>query len=265
MAYRFFTIDPRLKPFVKAICALETDAPAVLPPPIRVLPDTCVELFVNFCEPQRVVSANGRAASSGRSFITARLNHFMDVWTAGPVRFVSVCFAEGQAYRFFPVPMHNLANQLIDLGELWEDWNHPMQERVETAPTADQRVHLIQQHLIAQLQHLNSRDPGVDFCLRQIRQAQGLLSVETLADRTGLSSRQLIRRFNQRIGLSPKEFARMTVFLNALKHVKKHPRLSLTEIAHESGYYDQSHFIHACRDYTGLTPSQLLASNHVLC
>lgn len=265
MAYRLFDIDPRLTPFVKTICVMDSDTPTLSQPPIRVLPDTCVELFVNFCEPQQVITADGRVASSGRSFITARMNHFMDVRTPGPVRFISVCFAEGHAYRFFPIPMHDLANRLVDLDDIWNNWTQPLQEWIERAKTVDQRVQLIQHFLLDQLKRSNNLDRGVDFCLHQIRQAKGQLSVERLASQTGISNRQLLRRFHQRVGLSPKEYARIVIFLNTLKLLKKHPSLTLTEVAYEGGYYDQSHFIHACRDYTGMAPGQLLASQHILC
>ncbi|MFC5410995.1 helix-turn-helix domain-containing protein [Larkinella bovis] len=265
MPYQLYDIEPRLRPFVKAICALEDDIVAAPAAPIRVLPDTCVELFINFSPPQQVAYTDGVIASCGRSFITTRLNHFMDVRTPGKVSFVSICFAPGQAYLFFPVPMHELANQLVDLRDLWGPVADELQERTETAKDMPHRVQLLQQYLLARLRQAGPPDSGVDFCINQIRQAGGQLSLEMLAAKTGLSNRQLIRRFNPRIGLSPKEFARITAFLNALKKLKKHPSRSLTEIAYESGYYDQAHFIHSCRDFTGLTPGQLRTTDHILC
>jgi AraC-like DNA-binding protein len=62
------------------------------------------------------------------------------------------------------------------------------------------------------------------------------------------------------VGFSPKEFARITKFIHSLTHLKKYPAMSLTEIAYESGYYDQAHYIHDCRAYSGYTPGQLHAA-----
>ena len=264
MQYRLYDIDPRLKPFVKVICSVESEPAVVSPVPLRVLPDACVELFVNFGEPQQVVSHTTDTTLPVRSFITSRMSNFMDVKAQRSVNFLSICFYSGRAYPFFQVPMHDLANQLIDLGELWGRCVDDMQERMDRAKTMAQRVQLIQQYLVARLQKLGTIDSGVDFCIGQVNQANGQLSLEELANRVGISNRQLIRRFNQFVGLSPKEFARITSFLNALKQLKKYPALSLTEIAYESAYYDQAHFIHACRAYSGLTPSQLVTSTNVL-
>ncbi|MDX2048027.1 MAG: hypothetical protein SFU87_14650 [Chitinophagaceae bacterium] len=40
--------------------------------------------------------------------------------------------------------------------------------------------------------------------------------------------------------------------------------MCLTEIAYESDYYDQAHYIHDCREYSGYTPGQLIAANNCL-
>ncbi|UFH56961.1 helix-turn-helix domain-containing protein [Spirosoma sp. KNUC1025] len=139
-----------------------------------------------------------------------------------------------------------------------------LQALVEGARTVDQRVQLVQQYLINRLQQATRFDKAVTYCVQEIKRANGLLSVEELACRVGLSNRHLVRLFSQCIGISPKEFARMATFLQALKQLKQYPTLTLTEVAYESGYYDQAHFIHACRQYSGLSPTQLIATDSVL-
>lgn len=269
MPYQLHHIDLLLKPYVRVICSMESSVPIGSMVPMRVLPDTCVELFINFCEPQQIQYTGMATTQPGRSFITSRMSHFMDVRSQGKVGFISVCFTGGNAYSFFSVPMHEMANQVVNLNDVWGGCADELQQRIDEATTTTQRVQLVQQHLIARLRKATLPDVGrsaaaVTFCLEQITRANGHLSVEDLARKAGISNRQLVRRFNERIGLSPKEFARITTFLNALKHLKNSSSLSLTEIAYESGYYDQSHFIHACRDYSGLTPRQLLATGNVL-
>ncbi|WP_420148873.1 helix-turn-helix domain-containing protein, partial [Spirosoma sp.] len=177
---------------------------------------------------------------------------------------ISVCLSGGNAYPFFPVSMHDVANQVINLRDVWGPRADELQDRVDTAETTRQRIHLIQQFLIAQLHQFGKPDFGVRFGIEKIRQSNGKLSLEELAADIGISNRQLVRRFNQYVGLSPKEFARMTTFLHALKHLKNYPALSLTEIAYKSDYYDQAHFIRACRDFSGLTPGELTGTDNVL-
>lgn len=264
MEYQLYAIDPLLQPFIKVICSVDNRSPVIVPNQIRVLPDTCVELFINLCKPQQIATPDGNMPSLSRSFVTSRMNSFMDVSTQGNVSFVSVCFASGQAYRFFPVSMHDIANQAIDLRDLWGTSADDMQERVDKATTMLERISLIQQYLIQQLYKSVSVDTSVDFCLRRMQQTNGQLLLDELANQVGISNRQLARRFNQYVGLSPKEFARITTFTTSLINLKKYPSLTLTEIAYDSGYYDQAHFIRACRTYSGLTPSQLVNNDQIL-
>ncbi|WP_405519570.1 DUF6597 domain-containing transcriptional factor [Spirosoma sp. KNUC1025] len=118
MHYQLYDIHPLLKPYVKTICVMDSDESEASLVPMRVLPDACVELFVNFYEPQQV-AAPGAPSAHGRSFLTSRMNTFMDVQTRGRVGFVSVCFTDGFAYPFFPLSMHHVANHVIDLRDVW--------------------------------------------------------------------------------------------------------------------------------------------------
>lgn len=264
MDYQLYDIDSTLRPFIKVICSVDNRSPIIVPTQLRVLPDTCVELFINLGKPQQIATPDGNTPSLSRSFVTSRMNSFMDVYTQDNVSFVSVCFSSGQAYRFFPVPMHDIANQTINLRDLWGTCADDMQERVDNAGTMPERVSLIQQYLIQQLYKSITFDSSVAFCLQRMQQTNGQLLLDELANQVGISNRQLARRFNQCVGLSPKEFARITTFTNSLLNLKKYPSSTLTEIAYESGYYDQAHFIRACRTYSGLTPSQLIDNEQVL-
>lgn len=254
-------ITPPLRPFVKLICSMDSGPREGPSGPVRVLPDACVELFINFQEGTQLLPPTATAPS--RSFITSRLNRFMDVCTLGSGAFLSVCFYPGRAYPFFPVPMTDVANRITDLRELWGRVAAELEERVEQAATPAQGVALVQQYLTERLRACDRLDAAVEFCVGHVNQSNGQLSVEELAGRAGFSNRQLIRRFDRCLGLSPKEFARLRVFLGALERLKN-PGSNLTEIAYDSGYYDQAHFIHACRAYSGLSPRQLLATANVL-
>ncbi|WP_420150281.1 hypothetical protein, partial [Spirosoma sp.] len=85
MPYQLHDIDPILKPFVREICSMESNVPIRSTAPMRVLPDLCIELFINFREPQQVVYSGVVDAQPDRCFITSRLNGFMDVVSQGKV------------------------------------------------------------------------------------------------------------------------------------------------------------------------------------
>lgn len=79
------------------------------------------------------------------------------------------------------------------------------------------------------------------------------LTVEELADRAGLSPRQLHRKFHEVFGLSVQEFLIKTR-IQAASDMLLHSDLSISQIAIDFGFCDQSAFTQLFRKHLGLTP-----------
>jgi transcriptional regulator GlxA family with amidase domain len=126
-----------------------------------------------------------------------------------------------------------------------------------------ERVRLIEEALLALLSQDDRYDPTVDRCLQLIETNCGQLNVAQVAARLGVSSRQLTRRFQHAVGVSPKEFARVTRFLHVLRCLSGRQHQSLTETAVACGYFDQAHFNHEFREMAGMAPGELFTFPNV--
>ena len=51
-----------------------------------------------------------------------------------------------------------------------------------------------------------------------------------------------------------RSFIRMTRFLHACAAIRNRAPVNLTRVAHDCGYYDQSHFIHDFKSFSGYNP-----------
>jgi AraC-like DNA-binding protein len=259
MRIQLYDIIPTLQPYIKLICSMDCDDDADTSH-IRVLPDTCVELFINYtCTPVAIIDNELHK----RSIITFRMSRPMDVQMRKGSGCLAICFYPGMAYHFFQGPMHVFSDTTTALSDVWNGIAGEIEDKLACAANNDARTDLIQKYLLQQLVRDNS-DLQVDHCLKQAQLAGGLLPVSKLTADTGLSQRHLSRKFQQCIGLSPKEYLRVCRFLQSLHHLKKYPKFSLTEIAYESGYYDQAHFNHDYKSYTGHTPGEVALSQHIL-
>jgi AraC-like DNA-binding protein len=78
-------------------------------------------------------------------------------------------------------------------------------------------------------------------------------SVGSMANYCNLSERHLRRLCKEHLGLKAEDFLLYRKYLSALQHLHM-PDTSLTQVAYESGFYDQSHFIREFKAFTGLTP-----------
>jgi len=71
--------------------------------------------------------------------------------------------------------------------------------------------------------------------------------------------RQLERNFKKQIGISPKQLGKVLRLQTALKMLLNKDE-SLTNIAYESEYFDQAHFIKDFKEFIGTTPKEFLGN-----
>jgi AraC-like DNA-binding protein len=260
MFIQHFEIIPELQPYVKLICTMDCQGDADTNH-IRVLPDTCVELFVNYTDTPVAIIGN---ELYNRSIVTFRMSRHSDVQMRKGAGCVAICFYPGVAYRFFHLPMHILADRTLALSDLWRGMAAEIESRLADACNHKTRTVIVQQYLLQQLTRNEYDDPQVAYCLGKIQRSSGHVPVSQLTSNTGFSQRHLSRKFQQIVGLSPKEYLRVCRFIRSLNHLKKYPSLSLTEVAYESGYYDQAHFNRDYKAFTGHTPGQVALATNIL-
>ncbi len=227
---------------------------------IRVLPDACVELFISY--------TSGPVAIIGhelhkQSIVTFRMSRPMDVQMRKGAGCLAVCFFPGMAHGFFKAPMQTFTDSTILFSEAWSDIATEIEDVLANENNNEVRVALIQQYLLKRSAASRS-DKLITHCLQTIANSPEPVSVKWLTTEMGISQRQLARRFQQAVGLSPMEYISVNRFINSLKHLKKYPAESLTSVAYESGYYDQSHFIRDYKSYTGHTPGEVIQAENIL-
>ncbi|WP_416867112.1 MAG: helix-turn-helix domain-containing protein [Imperialibacter sp.] len=258
-------IPEQLRPFVKAIYLMQAPGTWEPPPHSRVLPDGCVELFVNIGDTADSFEVNGRKIN-GSSFITSRMNCFMDISSPKQVHFITVWFYPGRSWPFFDVPMSIVANQTVclsDIGKSQAEAAKEMEQRVEATLSDEEKVQVVQEFLIEKLSRNYRAEESFQSTLTLIEKSLAQVSVDSIARAVGLSHRQLLRKYDQCLGLGPKEYIKMRRFLSASELLKV-AKWSLTDVAYETGYFDQAHFIHDAKQFSGMTPGELRQAKNVL-
>jgi AraC-like DNA-binding protein len=250
-------IHADLAPFVKCVWSLESDGPIRDAPRERILPDSCVELVFHFGDPFRSHFANGQSALQPRSFVVGQMRRFLEIEPAGRAGFVAVRFLARGAYLFFHRPLSEVAAGVVDLEDLWSDRAREWTERIALAPDLPARIRLLEGALLGLLAGNGRTDPAVDRALQLIGGSGGQIRVARLAAEIGVSERHLTRQFQRAVGLSPKEFARISRFLRALELLDRGGPGSLADVALACGFFDQAHFNHEFRELAGMSPGEL--------
>ncbi|WP_048506586.1 helix-turn-helix transcriptional regulator [Chryseobacterium angstadtii] len=89
-----------------------------------------------------------------------------------------------------------------------------------------------------------------------VEKCSGNTEIGLLSKELNVSDRTLRNHFYSNVGCSPKEFIRI-VKLKQIAYQLKYSETSLTDIAVDNNYFDQSHFVHEVKNITGQSPSKL--------
>jgi len=103
-------------------------------------------------------------------------------------------------------------------------------------------------------------DTRVAAAVERLERDAGRTRIETLARESALSMRGFQMRFRAAVGLTPKEFARLSRLQSTLRALDGGDE-KISAVASDSGFADQAHATRELRRVTGQTPARL---RHVL-
>jgi AraC-like DNA-binding protein len=186
-----------------------------------------------------------------------QMKRFLEIEPAGRAGFVAVRFHARGAYLFFHRPLSEVAAGVVDLEDLWGVQAREWTERISLASNMAARLRFIEKALLTLLSNNGRTERAVDRGLQLIEASRGQVRVRDLAAEIGVSCRHLSRQFQRAVGLSPKEFGRISRFTHALQLLAARKHRSLTDVALDCGFFDQAHFNHEFRELAGMSPGDL--------
>src|SRR4051812_33698551 len=87
-----------------------------------------------------------------------------------------------------------------------------------------------------------------------ITATSGAVAIGDLRVASGVSSTHLAQRFKELIGVTPKRLSRIYRFAATVFAINPAGPIDWGDLAGGAGYFDQAHFGHEFRAFTGLTP-----------
>ena len=167
-----------------------------------------------------------------------------------------------QAATLFDIPVSSFYNFEIDGYDLGDSGLNDLADRVFDTDSAEVGIGIIERWLISRLNEKRIYDfDRIGASLRMLF-SDCKTTVRDMAEATCLGKRQFERVFFNAVGMKPKEYSRIVRFQKSLWLIQNGNR-DYIDIAFKSGYSDQSHFIRECREYSGLTPSELIAKQPI--
>ncbi|WP_116203234.1 helix-turn-helix domain-containing protein [Amycolatopsis circi] len=212
-------------------------------------------LIVNLGAPFRIRSGTETAEYADGCVITMPTRAY-EFGYPPRTRSVGVHFKPWGLAPFLPMPATELRDRPATIEQVW---GRPaiaeLQDRLATANGPHEMLTLLEDELIRRL----SETAGLGL-VRQtssiIAAARGSVMIGDLSESAGVSSTHLAQRFKALIGVTPKRLARTHRFTAAVFALDPAGPIDWGELAGSAGYFDQAHFGHEFRAFTGRTPTE---------
>jgi AraC-like DNA-binding protein len=270
MAIWFRAPRVELAPFIESFWFAHDDVarPHALE---RILPTGSAQLIVNLFEDETRAydpEAIGRCESTPGTILAGVRSRFGIIDTAEQQSVAGVCFRPGGAYPFFDAPAHEVANADVPLESLWGvQRTSILRERLLAASTADAKLDVLERTFLEAVVR-DRLHRAVVYALTAFRHVPHTTTIARVTNAVGLSPKRFIERFKTEVGVTPKTFCRIRRFQRALRAAHAGARVDWSDVALSCGYFDQAHFIHDFREFSGITPTLYQAArtehrNHV--
>ena len=224
----------------------------------KLLPDAAVELIIDLGEgAKKLYDRRNTQNYTGyqRCWISGMQRQYLVIGAECGSSMMGAHFRTGGAAPFFGFPMSELTGSVVELDQIWKREILFLREQLIEAANIDAKFDLLESYLVGKAQSRLQPDQTVSAALATL-QAWPAISLRELAARLGLSHKQMIARFDCRVGVTPKFTSRVIRFRKSLAAAHPSSSPDWSDIALACGYYDQAHFIHEFQEFAGMTPSQ---------
>jgi AraC-like DNA-binding protein len=241
----------------------------------RVLPTGDMALIINLWENRtRVYNADDprKFNTFEGSIVVGAYSAFTVIDTDEQRATAGVAFRPGGAFPFLGLPAGELQDGNASLSDLWgSQAASDLREQLLAARSPQAKFKILEQAFLDRINApVDPTHPAVSFAVENFRH-RPTRPVSSVTDQIGLSDRHFIQLFSRQVGLTPKLFCRVQRFQQVLRNLSSLAAGSVIDwpqIALTCGYFDQAHFIHDFRAFSGINPTTYLANktqfqNHV--
>lgn len=230
----------------------------------KLLPDASMELIIDLGGgPKKLYDRrhHDRHAEYNKCWISGMQRQYIVIGAEPGSSMMGVHFRTGGASPFFGFPISELAGEVVELDLIWKREILALRDQLLESESIEGKFDLLESFLLRKAQSRLEPDKTVTAALASLN-SWPVVTLRDIASHLGLSHKQLLARFDCRVGLTPKFTSRLLRFrrtLNAVCDASASP--DWAELAIDCGYYDQAHLIHEFQEFAAVTPAEYQRSH----
>jgi len=230
----------------------------------RIVPDGCIEMAFILGDNIKRYTSENEFILQPRAMVLGQTIEPFYIEPTGFVKTFAVRFYPYGFANFVSEPINNLVNKETPISKLFEkETADNLKQKIINSKNTEQRISIIEKFLLDRLNDEKTINSIVKNTVDSLLSTNGNASINSILKDDLSKRRQLERNFKKQIGLSPKQLGKVIRLQTALKMLLDQKSENLTDIAYESEYFDQSHFIKDFREFTGINPKEFLTNENL--
>ncbi|MCC9063317.1 helix-turn-helix domain-containing protein [Flavobacterium piscisymbiosum] len=259
MDYKTYEPHSNLKSLINCYWTLEVPKQSE-PQKQRIVPDGCIEMAFILGDNIKRYTSEDKFILQPRAMVLGQTIEPFYIEPIGYVNTFAIRFYPYGFANFVSESMNNLINKETSIDQLFGAENaNDLEQKIIKAENTEQRISIIEKFLLERLNDEKTINRIVKNIVDSLLSTNGSASINSILKDDLSKRRQLERNFRKQIGVSPKQLGKIIRLQTALKMLLNQKSENLTDIAYNSKYFDQAHFIKDFREFTGINPKEFLA------
>jgi AraC-like DNA-binding protein len=227
----------------------------------RILPRTHFDLLINLGDPHRLYRGDdGAPVAFRRAWVSGLQQRFLDVESPRSSRLIGAELTPAGARVLLRTPLGAIADRVVELDEILGRDVERLRERLADQATAAHRLQMLESWIGRRTADTATPPAAVVRATSRIVRTSGGSRIGDLAREAGVSHKHLIALFDDHVGFTPKQFARILRFNALVACLESNRAADWGDIVHRFGYYDHPHFARELRQFAGTSPTDFLRS-----
>lgn len=253
MHYNKFSPSQPLTAFVE--CYYQWEATAAEPAVVQSPPNGRCALVFNLGAPYSSSQGSSSPMPVPGAFVSGQFTSNYKLHLTGNILTIGAVLRPSAVHNFFGVRMSQLVNTRAPVEILGIDPS-VLLEKIASNTRAEDRVAVLDEFLLGKLPEAKKRLTIIDEAIDYIDQCNGCTTVDAVATHLRISRRYLEKKFLEKVGISPKFYARLKRFSTLSNEIAHSPNIDWPRIVCEYGFHDQSHLVKEFIEFNQMNPSQ---------
>ena len=174
-----------------------------------------------------------------------------------------IVFQPAGFFRLTGISPVEVTNRLVDATQIFSPDILLVQEQLQHCKNYREMIVIASAFSTKLIKNVRKDFQHLDTVSKLMMQSGRTMNLDWLAKESCLCSKQFKRKFNERVGVNPKLYARIIRFTQAFNTKNAHPDWDWLRIAINCNYFDYQHLAKDYKEFTSLPPVafHLLESN----